>query len=300
MNAMKNPSNTHLAAGLAPRGARSPSRGASPAAQHRARAPRPGFTLIELLVVVSIIALLIAILLPSLTKARQAARQVVCASNLRQWGMAHFTYMADYRGQLLATVQKFSNNGRYPHLAHVSVSDGPGELSAEAFGRYIPGADADKKTLAGVWFCPSSHAPNKDEAIKTRIEIFSFFTSDYSYFARVGDWADKATRPRDLTDRTPTASRLLMADVIFRSAAHDGRYTFNHGADGPSSAATDWGGYNHQGPPTPILGINQMFGDGSVRWKNSGAFDFEAMEAIDPNVGSVIGGGSAPFARTFY
>jgi prepilin-type N-terminal cleavage/methylation domain-containing protein len=57
-----------------------------------------GFTLIELLVVIAVISLLLAILIPSLNKARSAARRVVCSHNLRQVGLAVDMYTGDHDG----------------------------------------------------------------------------------------------------------------------------------------------------------------------------------------------------------
>ncbi len=57
---------------------------------------RKAFTLIELLVVIAIIAILAAILFPVFAQAKEAAKDTQNLSNLKQLGLAHLQYCADY------------------------------------------------------------------------------------------------------------------------------------------------------------------------------------------------------------
>jgi prepilin-type N-terminal cleavage/methylation domain-containing protein/prepilin-type processing-associated H-X9-DG protein len=69
------------------------------------RCDRPGFTLIELLVVIAILALLVSILLPSLSRALELSREVVCRSNLRQLHLANVNYAAEWAGRYVRGAQ---------------------------------------------------------------------------------------------------------------------------------------------------------------------------------------------------
>ncbi len=69
---------------------------------------KKGFTLIELLVVIAIIALLLGILIPSLKKAKEQTRTVICRSNLKQWGSFWSLYLNDYQNRFPSPFQTYN------------------------------------------------------------------------------------------------------------------------------------------------------------------------------------------------
>jgi prepilin-type processing-associated H-X9-DG protein len=109
-----------------------------------------------------------------------------------------------------------------------------------------------------------------------------YLEMDYSYFARTENWPAEGypvAFPQELMQREFTHDRLLMSDVCFRWGATQ-QWLFNHGKSG---ASYHIGG--QFGPPQ-ITGLNQLFGDGHVRWKPEGEFNKTAMEAVTAVAGT--------------
>jgi prepilin-type N-terminal cleavage/methylation domain-containing protein/prepilin-type processing-associated H-X9-DG protein len=98
------------------------------------RRPTAGFTLIELLVVISIIGVLIALLLPAVQSARESGRRAQCSNNLKQLGIAIYSY--ESARHLLPAAGESINLSRTPHPTQ--FVDG-----VSVFARLLPHMEGD-------------------------------------------------------------------------------------------------------------------------------------------------------------
>ncbi len=122
---------------------------------------RRAFTLIELLVVIAIIALLVSILMPSLQKAKEMAKDVICLSNQKNISLAIYLYAQDYEDTLPYTRSWNSNRpsidwdqriGRIAENFTPSTAS-PGDLRAFYDG-YVD--YNNNSNTEGTFKCPSA------------------------------------------------------------------------------------------------------------------------------------------------
>jgi len=106
---------------------------------------RCAFTLFELMVTITVIAILISMLIPTIGMIRASAHTVVCASNMRQLGVAMVGYSGDNNGRLIPAVECLIPSGPDTHVWGNSRASWDIRL-----------ADFSDGGTVGVTWCPSN------------------------------------------------------------------------------------------------------------------------------------------------
>lgn len=110
-----------------------------------------GFTLVELLVVISIIAILLAVLIPSLNKAREAARSIISRTHEKQITLASTLWSNEHEGYVVAGMWDV------PEKDPGDGTESAEGLEAIARGASIARYTAAKDTAKGnLYSCPTA------------------------------------------------------------------------------------------------------------------------------------------------
>ncbi len=241
-----------------------------------------GFTLIELLVVIAIIALLLSIVLPSLGKAKEYAKRLVCANNTKQLALGVRLYTEQNDDELplnirgvwywdisYATTDFLMNEAGMVEDNFFCPSDKykMSNEHREQFWRFLEAVDNGGQA-------PNTPEPTALAQRETNFRVISYFYITAMGKDSSGNTADRLFEPVNkqlaskMSDIRNTGSYELFADAIISDNDSSGNRTY-------SEIDTGWS-YQYFGIPDSSchLGRNNVptggnvgYADGHVEWK---------------------------------
>ena len=227
------------------------------------------FTLIEILLVIAIIAILASLILPALSKARERAKRASCLSDNRQLSLMVFFYAEDNNTVLPLDGRQPAKNGFKPDLwrsdmfmpyinGAPSVADlDSGAISFEDSGAFdiFNCSSADFPWPNTDWFTNPDHgSPNGDiRAVKLYLGNGQRTTTSFERYPE--------DRPQTTTDDRTSEKVLVSSSIMYYAANHNGEQV------GYKTTSHLEGGLPE--------GANQVYLDGSGRWKDFRSFPFE-------------------------
>ena len=232
-------------------------------------APRAhAFTLVELLVVIGVIAVLVALLMPVLSRARENARRIACASNFRQIGLITAMYHNDHK---LFFPPVYLDGRITPNWRHNAGTD------------LIPYAGEPNNPKPRIFVCPSAE---ERDPLYGDGDPAGPFGGPYEYYggrfsmnwnqhlmALGPDWAPQyfwaglGQGMRVTQVRHPTKT-IWSTEGWGRFDGFYGPYFmawYRHGGGPEDLGGYAWSDARSEGRSS-VVGVNALFVDGHVEW----------------------------------